>query len=226
MKKLKLLAGAVGLALTAAVPAANASVVSILNFGSSSTHNTFFGTAAANGLSTKLSAIDAPVIITAIDPDSGVSGPVSAFLDFAATSTGAASVSSGMLTQHYQGHFEINSLANGTGINYLSAVFSDDVLSGLIGGTALTLLASDPPAGTLSFTSSLIPINHMFNPLASSFSLSAITPKVKLSGSTLGTFNANFASSNSANAIPEPATLFLAGLGLLGIAASRRNKNA
>jgi hypothetical protein len=192
----------------------------ILTFGQNVNGNTVQGTATATG--TTITAVNVPVTITQIN--AGIATPFDAILNYQAQSTGGAAVAFGAAGQLFDGTFTITSGAGGTGTNYLSAVFKDNLVSGFPNGTGLTLLATDPP-GVVNFTSDVI--GGLLDPSTISLGLSAVTPAVSivtLSGGipTLDTFKGSIAGTNSA--VPEPGTIALLGLAVLAFAFSRRSK--
>ena len=228
-----LIAGAV----VVLAPTANATV--ILVFGQSVGTNTVTGTAivtdctaAGPTCETTLSIVDAPVAISFID--SG--GTPAAFLDLTATSSDFDALSGTTLNQHYSGTFSICSTAIGCAINYLSGTFID-LVSGTLGTGGLTLSAGTPPLPNVTFTSDTIVPGHLAPDLALAFSFSNVTPAVSScgdgvhTGQTLCSFTSSVAGNMSANIglrVPEPGTLLLLAIGMLGAGwvGSRRGKRA
>ena len=97
---------------------------------------------------TTLTATDASISITQIENGS----PVAAFFDLSASSVGAAVPILGGSAQKFSGTFSINSLANNTGVNYLSGVFSDVTFGSGAGGA----LAVGAPPDALTLTSDIM----------------------------------------------------------------------
>jgi hypothetical protein len=220
--KLNQLLAAAAFAASSIFSVAHAAPIVILTVGQSVPENTV--TATVSGGVTTITAADIPVTITQIDAP--LATPISAFFSYNAASTGNATVQSGAVFQLFNGDFTITSALGGTGTNFLSAEFANNLVSGFIGGTGLTLLATEPP-GTVNFTSDIIAT--LGDPSTAGLTLSAVAPAVNVvpgtgTGVTIGGFTAAFAGTNSATAVPEPGTIALLGLAALGLAFSRRSK--
>src|SRR5262245_41590728 len=116
MKRI-LLIGAMAAALAVA-SAPRAEAATILVFGQNGVANTVTATTNGANTQTTISGVNVAVTITAIL--AGVATPVSAFLNLSATSTNAAVVAAGNVTQNFSGTFGLTSGLGGTGTNYLS----------------------------------------------------------------------------------------------------------
>ena len=187
----------------------------ILNFGGSPGAITAVGDG-----TTGVTTIDSMGASTGVTISSigGVSSSINGFLKLAATSSGTATDIGGIIEQNFNGTFAITQNANGTGINYLSGSFSG-LTFGFNGGTVATLTASDPPSA-VSFTSSFSPTLPLDTPRGASFTFSNVSPALGIVGTgsdaTLASFTAQGSGTFSA-AVPEPSSLTLAGIGVLGL---------
>ncbi len=205
-----LLAGAALFGLAMIQPA---KAVLIATFGQVSATNTVVAT--DNGTATHIVVDDAVAAVTTFL--SGPIGNVQFSLD--ATSTDAAVAIAGAIVQHYGGTFCFTSGINCSGTNYLSGVF-DDAAFGGAGGPGLVVNANNPP-DLLTLTSDILSASQLAAP--SSFNLGftdiATPPGLHINGTTIGAYTASFAGnvSASAAAVPEPFSLGILGMGLLGL---------
>jgi hypothetical protein len=204
----------------AAMLAPVASATTILTFGQAGGGSPIVGTNNGAG-STTISGGNVAITITQID--ALLATPIAAFLNFTVTSIGPAIPVAGFVFQEFSGGFTITSGLGGTGINYLSATFVDFVFGA---GSSLTLSAANPP-GTTSFTSSVITDLGIPNGIALSFA--NVNPSIGISHGSLRSFTSSvsgtFSGTQPSREAPEPGTLALVGLAMLGLAGSLRRRS-
>jgi len=141
-----------------------------------------------------------------------------------------------VFTQEFSGSFSVDDAACGATHVCLSGTFSDAAMSGFLGGFALTLFTSTPPASGLTFASdpAAIPAGDLVLDRAMALSKTALTNPVTDDcssplGCTLGTTSANVSGTFSATPMstPEPSTWVMLMLGFAGLGfAARRSRKA
>lgn len=191
----------------------------VIQFAQTANVNTV--TATENGTNTATTISANNVVVNVSQNLGGLLGLE--FFNLNATSIDAAVPVGTGAVQHYAGSFSITSQSGGGGINLLSGTFSDAALGV---GSSLTMAIGSPP-DALSLTSSLIPASELNPPTAVAFSLTNVIPPIAIVGSSLESFTATISGNASANvaAVPEPTTMALLGLGVLGTLMAARRKN-
>lgn len=206
-----------GVALLGLVGAANAA--NIVAYSQTSGANTLTATVNGANTITTLTIDDAAVSVGQL-----IAGapPATVFLSLSATSNDVATPFLGAVIQHYDGTFCLTSAINCGGVNVLSGTFSDAAF-GALSGPGLTVNVNNPP-DTLTLTSSIIPASELAAPNAMSLGFTNLSPPLAILGTTIAPFTASFAGTVSASVVevPEPLSVALLGVGLLGLAAVRK----
>lgn len=222
MQKL-LASAAMAAALTVATTAAKADL--ILTFGESAGGGAEISATVAAGVTT-LSAVNGPVTITQIFGDVPTINP--ALFNLHATSIGPATDVGGDVHQAFSGTF---SIAAG-GADYLSGTFTDALFGS---GTGLTFSASNAtPGETVSFTSNVIPLSELGPPEALSLSFADVSPPAGTDpagcsgtpGCTIAPFTSSVSGTASSTPVPEPASLAIIGMALIGFGAAYRQRKS
>jgi hypothetical protein len=207
----------IALALIVAALAMPASADVILTFGQVLRGDTIIAT--DDGTTTDITGTDIAVTVTEIEANSP-SVPFAALLNLNATSTGPAQIGPLGVIEPFDGTFSIVSPLCGIAFNCLSGTFSGATF-GFLGGASLTLSGANPP-GSLVFTSDVI--TTLGVPRGLSFSFANVAPPVSIDGTTIAAFQSSVSGTFSATpaVIPEPASVLLFAIGLLGLALFRR----
>jgi len=215
------------LLLTATVLAAMPMVANATLIASFSQNQSATPTVVAtdNGVTTNITVSSKSASITA--GDGAILG--NALFSLNATSIDVATTLGTAVIQHYSGTFCFSSVAGCGGTNFLSGTFTDAAFGGL-GGPGLNVNVNNPP-DTLVLTSSVIPANQLGAPSTFGLTFANLTPALHITSAgigaaTIGAFTADFSGTVSASEIPEPMSIGILGLGLLGLGYMKRKSNA
>jgi len=201
--------------------AASANAGQIINFAQ--VGNASDVTATDTAGVTTIDITGAAVTVSAIDALSSIPAPISAIVSLAATSIDTAINVGSSILQHYSGTFSVTTAVGG--INLLSGSFTDAAF-GAGGGPGLVVNVNNPP-DTLNLNSAAIPASELNAPSSLNFGFTALTSPLVITGGSIGSFGAAFignASATPAAATPEPASLAVLGVGLLGLTMIRRSR--
>ena len=202
-------------ALCALAVASPSNAALITSMAQESGTNTVVAT--SDGTTTNLS-IASGTLVTLGGGAFNVSG---ASFQLAAQSIDAAQLFGGLVIQHFSGTFCVSSIA-GCGGNFLSGVFTDAAF-GAIGGPGLTVQVSNPPE-QLVLTSNVVPADQLLAPSSFNLTFVNLSNPLAIDGNTIGAFTASFTGDVSASSVPEPASLGILGLGLVGLGMIKRRR--
>jgi hypothetical protein len=228
-------------AVSLSVAAAPADAATVLVFGQKNVNDSLLvatnpGTPGGSNGGTALSVNAGAIEVTAYL--GATPTPFDAFLTLAASSVTTASATGPVLLQEFAGTFSINSLADGTGVNYLSGTFSNATFSAvgvagsIIGGTLM--MGGTSLSGAVTFASDVIPSNLLQPERGITFSFTNASPALTAlcptgADPTVCAFTSNLSGNMSANVgtvVPVPASLALLGVGLFALGAAVRRKAA
>lgn len=223
MRKLLYATTALGFVAAAALPAQATQIISL---GQVSGSNTLTATANAAGTQTTIVSNGTGVGILIDQLFGAVTPPaIPGFFTLSATSIDAAVPIGPALLQHYDGTFCVSSAVSCGGTIDLKGTFSDAAF-GLGGGTQLSVNVANPP-DTLSLSSDVIAAAELNPPSSFTLSMSNLS-SLTLDNATLGSFTASFSAvANSATIeVPEPGSLAILGIGLVGLGFAVSRKRA
>jgi hypothetical protein len=169
------------------------------------------------------SGVSVPVLITNFLGTPVVAIP--AFETFVGVhSVGTDTVASGQVIQSFVGSVVFSSLPGGLGADFLTATFISPTLAGVLsgteGGTQAQLSATGPPQ--LLLLKSDFELAGFANPTSMTLAFSNVGPGLNDSTGSIRAFTGQNAGTFAAQAVPEPASMALLGIGITSIAVFRR----
>lgn len=137
------------------------------------------------------------------------------------------------ITQQYSGIIRINSAADMSGTNYLTATINSGALKAVRGEFAAGFQSAEP-TDSLFFASDVVPANHMLSPRSASLSFSGLSQSADTTGlggsKRFRTFRSNgtgtFSAAEASQQVPEPSTVILGALGAAPLALVLRRRKA
>lgn len=199
----------------------SASAATILQFGQQSNLDfvsaAFSGNSATlttHGVSNPASPTSIPITITQIGDVPNVN--IQAFETFVAPGLTSSTAQVGNLKGGFSGEIIISTLPGGAGNNFLTTVFNGGTLNASSGAGGLN---ASEPTNTVSFTTAnpnIIAALGGFTTATGNFSLS-FTNLTPVQSGAFTDFTAQNTGLFAANVIPEPASIVMTGMGLMGV---------
>jgi hypothetical protein len=111
----------------------------------------------------------------------------------------------------------------------LQVDFTNAALTGVLGGFTMRLIGDTTEGTGITYTSDVFDDSSLVDPKSFTFTLTPTDPANALNGDNFANFtspdSANFSTSVEVDDVPEPATMVLFGLGLLGASLARRRRS-